>query len=136
MASTFTIDGTEYTYEPLKTKVSLKLMTRITRAVGKPLGSLMNANGSAGAQVSALMDLFAAVDDETLEHCITTFGGTCTYTDKTGNYRLAQAFDTHFAGRQMSAIAWLAQCAGAEYGDFLAELNRLGAASLPQVQSA
>lgn len=127
--STFTLEGFEYDYTPLKAKASLKLMTRITRAVGKPLGQLMSAKPE--GQIAAIMELFSAVDDETLEYAISVFGGNCTYTDKSGNYRLDKAFDAHFAGRQMAALGWLAQCAGAEYGDFLAGLNSLGSNQAP-----
>jgi len=123
-----TIDGEQYTFCQLPPKRSLKLLTRIMRIVGGPLGAsfkggkpALDADIDLSVVVTALCDRLdenevEAIVDELLSQVICA-----------GRGEISRQFDAHFAGRLPHLFKVLGQAIRVEYGDFLAGLPDLGA---------
>ena len=124
-----TIDGEKYTFCQLPAKKSLKLMTRIVRIIGAPIGAalgelpdgdkvsmevLLDRNFNMGAIVAALCD---RLDEDEVEAIVDTLLSQVIHE---GAGEISKQVDTHFAGRLPHLLKVLAAALSHEYGDFLA----------------
>lgn len=129
------IDGEQYTFCQLPPKRSLKLMTRIIKIVGAPLGAALNGAKSGQVDLKAVMEAdidlsmivtalcdrldeneVEAIVDELLSQVIHVGGG-----------EVSKKFDAHFAGRLPHLFKVVGQALKVEYGDFLAAVPDLSA---------
>lgn len=129
------IDGEQYTFCQLPPKRSLKLMTRIIRIIGGPLGAALNGVRSGKADFNSILDadmdfsmivtaLCDRLDENEVEAIVDEL---LTQVLHSGTGEVSKKFDAHFAGRLPHLFKVLAQALKVEYGDFLAGMPDLGA---------
>jgi hypothetical protein len=129
------IDGEQYTFCQLPPKRSLKLMTRIIRIVGAPLGAAFNGIKNSGADIQAVMTsdidlsvIVAALCDRLEENEVEAIvDELLSQVLHAGQGEVSRKFDVLFAGRLPHLFKVLAQALKVEYGDFLAAVPDLSA---------
>jgi hypothetical protein len=129
------IDGEQYTFCQLPPKRSLKLMTRIIRIIGGPLGAALNGVNTGRVDMAMLMNadidfsmivtaLCDRLDENEVEAIVDELLSQVLHA---GTGEVSKKFDVHFAGRLPHLFKMLAQALKVEYGDFLAGMPDLGA---------
>ena len=129
------IDGEEYTFCQLPPKRSLKLMTRIIKIVGAPLGAALNGTKSGQVDLKAVMEadidlslivtaLCDRLDENEVEAIIDELLSQVIHV---GSGEVSKKFDAHFAGRLPHLFKVVGQALKVEYGDFLAAVPDLKA---------
>ncbi len=127
------IDGEEYTFCQLPPKRSLKLMTRIVKIVGAPLGAALNGTKSGQVDLKAVMEadidlslivtaLCDRLDENEVEAIIDELLSQVIHV---GSGEVSKKFDAHFAGRLPHLFKVVGQALKVEYGDFLAAVPDL-----------
>ncbi len=129
-----TIDGEQYTFCQLPPKKSLKLLTRIVRIIGAPLGAALDGIKGTGDVrtaletdinismiVSALCD---RLDENEVEAIVDTLLSQVIHA---GQGEVSKRFDVLFSGRLGHLFKVLAEALKVEYGDFLADMPDLSA---------
>lgn len=129
-----TIDGEQYTFCQLPPKKSLKLLTRIVRIIGAPLGAAMDGLKDAGDIRTALdadIDISMIVaalcdrlDENEVEAIVDTLLSQVIHA---GQGEVSKRFDVLFGGRLAHLFKVLAEALKVEYGDFLADMPDLSA---------
>ena len=129
------IDGEQYTFCQLPPKRSLKLMTRIIRIVGAPLGAALDGIKSGQVDMATVLDadlnfstIVAALCDRLEENEVEAIvDELLSQVLHAGQGEVSRKFDVLFAGRLPHLFKVLAQALKVEYGDFLAAVPDLGA---------
>ncbi len=127
------IDGEQYTFCQMPPKRSLKLMTRIIRIIGAPLGAAFNGIKAGGADIGSVMDsdidvsmIVAALCDRLDENEVEAIvDELLCQVLHAGRGEVSKQFDVIFAGRLPHLFKVLAQAVKVEYGDFLAAMPDL-----------
>lgn len=124
-----TIDGEQYTFYQMNPRKSLKLMTRILKLIGAPVGtafgghektkSVFDQDINIGVIVEKLCD---RLDENEVEYIIDQLLSQVTVA---GKGEISKVFDEHFAGRLPHLFKVVFACLEVEYGDFLAGLSGL-----------
>jgi hypothetical protein len=129
------IDGQQYTFCQLPPKRSLKLMTRIIRIIGAPLGAALNNVKSGQVDIRAMMNadidfsvivsaLCDRLDENEVESIVDELLSQVLHA---GKGEVSKQFDALFGGRLPHLFKVLAQALKVEYGDFLAGMPDLSA---------
>jgi hypothetical protein len=129
------IDGEQYTFFQMPPKRSLKLMTRIIRIIGAPLGAALNGIKSGQVDIKSVMDadldfamIVTALCDRLEENEVEAIvDELLSQVLHSGRGEVSKRFDALFAGRLPHLFKVLAQALKVEYGDFLAAMPDLSA---------
>ena len=129
------IDNEQYTFCQMPPKRSLRLMTKIIRIVGAPLGAALNGIKADQVDIAALLEadldfsmivtaLCDRLDENEVEAIVDELLSQVLHA---GQGEVSKKFDVIFAGRLPHLFKVVGQALKVEYGDFLADVPDLRA---------
>ena len=129
------INNEQYTFCQMPPKRSLRLMTKIIRIVGAPLGAALNGIKADQVDIAALLEadldfsmivtaLCDRLDENEVEAIVDELLSQVLHA---GQGEVSKQFDVIFAGRLPHLFKVVGQALKVEYGDFLADVPDLRA---------